>query len=915
MKNIYRSLWNDSTARIPFSVFGIFLLLGSSITTVFLYDEGMQQRDDQIVSFEYQHVEQLVSEVESDISSLINHISLEQLYEIGFQPVVVSYDASKSAEEVNRDRLKKAVVTELDLYLIQEYQENIYADGSYAVNVCLPDGIFSSDGLDRITVQTVDMILHRPLNPPLIGPPNEKTFSTYYTMNIPVNVQIIDLKTDNEVTTMSRTISSVITCRYPLLYSLLNEYNETLNGLGPFWGLTTILSNMYSLARGYKHYQTGKPINVVDNHHLEPIINTGLLLENTFVFGGVDPLAIIDLASSIKQAIYNKDGSSPVDSFNNLSSSSFSIPLSDFSEVCSNIDADEPIDTPIDQSPQVNLSAIALQPLFTTESLSLCFQKDSTELSVEIPIQNDDDQIQDIIMDYLEQGYLFTGFGDTALQQNHSTDQLIDDIIAQVYSTKLHLDIARDDTPLISFGGHDGFPIDNGTGSWEIVDVHKIGTVEKPDKGFIEPGCILFGEQYDITWYRDHRWSQKIIETVGNETIVRWAEIRVTDVKNENDVLFAIVLDSYSPFEMSRDDVMDIFYNNISLDDTNLLDAISSFKQTVYDTNLETFLSFDSGSYYATTIHASIPPWVKSHAWDAILSVFEEIALIRQDESINASTYPNPVTLIQRTADDLLRKYHENMSSYLRFDSYQSHGLFLSCGLKAEYCVRSWYVNHVDHMIQAVFDDITSNIDDALSTALNEQVDMSRFQTVMDTDTGSFFGSFLTIPLGLDLALTSPQNLPGDPWDESIRVAVKQYPTYLSAFEEKEYEGKKEYFLGIQNICLLGPTGIPLLPLTPVTPWVVTLNLWSLSIKGSYATFQISDCMDETVFHPLFGHQPISVLRKEQLIYDTTGEILGKNSRISFEIDTIAASLVPAYGLMVGDMDGNLVEHNGRTYE
>jgi hypothetical protein len=916
MKRMNRSLWKDSTARIPFSLFGIFLLLGSSLTTVFLYDQGMQQRNNQIVSFDYQQVEQLVSEVESDISSLINHISLEKLYDIGLHPVILPSDASRSAEEINIDRLKQALVTDLDLYLKDRYQANVYNDGPNAVNVWLPDTIVSSDTFDLIKVETIDMALHRPLNLPLVSPPNEKSFSTYYTLHVPVHIQIVDLDTNKQLATMSRTISSIITCRYQLLYNLLNEYNETINGLGPFWGLTTLLSNLYSLARGYKHYQTGKPINVVDNHHLEPIINTGLLLENSFVFGAVDPLALIDLASSIKQAIYNKEPSSAIDSFNNISGSSFSIPLNDLSKVSANIDADAPIDTELDQNPQVNLSAIAVQPLYTTESLTLFFQRDSSELLVEIEIQDDKNQIEQAIMDYTSQGYIFTGFGDATTKKNQSTDQMIDDIITQIYSTQLHLSVGRDDDPLISFGDHDGFPIDNGTGPWEIIDTSKTSTVEKPDKGGIEPGCILFGETYDITWSRGHQWSRKIIETVENETITRWEQISTSDTKKEYDVLFAVILDTYSPYQQLDTDILDVFYYNITVQDPNLLDAIDRYKQMIYYTKFDTFISYDTGSYYITSINANIPSWVKQQSWDALLAIYDQISLIKQDESINASTYPNPVTLLQKTADDLITKYHENMSSYLAYDSYQSNGLFLSCGLKAEYCVRSWYVSHVEQTIRSVLNDVTNGIDDALSTALNEQTgaDPNKYQTVMDSDTGSLFESFLTIPFGLELNLTS-SNSYGQPWDESIRIAVKHFPSYLSAFEETEYEGKKEYFLGIQNICLLGPTGLPVLPLTPVTPWVVTLNLWSISIKGSYATFQVSDCMDETVFHPLFGHQPISVLRKDQMIYDSTGVIVGKNSRISFEMDTIAASLVPAYGLLVGDMDGNLIEQNGRTYE
>jgi len=912
-----QNLWNDTSARIPFSLFGIFILLGSSITTVFLYDQGVKERDDQIQIIGDQQVEHLISEVEADISSMLNHISLTQLYTIGLNPVVIPTDPSLSAEEINIYRLKKAIINELQLYLSCSFQDMIYHDGMYAINVFLPDRHHSSLLYDTIGFETVNMSIHRPLNLPLISPPNEKMFTTYYTINVPLCFKIISLEDTKEITSMTRTISSVISSRYPLLFNLLNEYNETINGLGPFWGLTTILSNTYSLIRGYKHYQTGKPVNIVENKHIEPLINTCLLLENGFVFGSVDPFSIIDLASSIRKAVYNKASPENLDSFNNLSEPSFSISLDDFSTVSANIDADEPLDSNIDQSPDLNLSKIAETPLFTTETVSLCFKQGSSEISVEISITDESDQIQEVIMEYVDQGYEFTGFSDGIMLLNRSTDDMIHHIISQIYQTKMHLMIDRDDDPEIQYGSHDGYPYDNGTGDWSVIDTVRTGVLEKPEKGSIDPGSILYGEVYDVIWKRTHWYSRKIIEIVDNETISRWEKYETYDTRTEQNVLFAVILDGYSSYEGFHDDIIDIFYYNISVNDPNLIDAIDSYRQMIFTMYFDEFIAYGSGDYFTRTINASIPSWVKERSWNAIRSIYQDICRITQDESINSSTYPNPVILIQMAAEDLLQKYHENMTRYLQYDSYAAGSDFFCCGLKAEYCIRLWYVTHVEEKIHQVFGQIVDTIDGSFEEYLKDNVDtdVESFHQILDTDSRSLFDSAITIPLGVDLELTSESENGIVEWNESIRIAVNQFPKYLSAFEDTEFEGKKEYFLGIQNICLLGPTGMPILPLTPVTPWVVTLNLWLISVKGSYASFQITDCMDETVFHPLLGHQPISVLRRHELIYDTDGVLLGKNTRIDFQLDTLATSLVPAYGLMVGDMDGELVEQDGRGYE
>ncbi|MDG6229740.1 MAG: hypothetical protein QCH96_07225, partial [Candidatus Thermoplasmatota archaeon] len=843
-----RRLWSNTSARIPFSLFGIFLLLGSTFTTVLLFDQGIQQRDTQITSLSYQDIDHSIGQLEIDLSILLNHLSVNALYEIGLNPVVAPNDASKSADEINQQRLKQKVLQDLQHHLKCSYQDNLYQTDRYIINVDFTQPL--QLGLEP-TIHSLSLKIHRPLNPPLISPPSTKMFDTYYTLSIPLFFEIRDSITSEEVTTMIKIISSSITSRYPLLYHLVNEYNESINGLGPLWGLTTMISNIYSLARGYKHYQTGKPANVVDNKHLAPILNAGLLLQNVFVFGGVDPLSLIKLGSSVKKAIHDKQETSPMDSFNNLTDSSYDLSLDEFSTICANIDAEDPIDTEIITDPSVNLSSIALQPLYLMDTVHLCFQKDSQSITVEQDLTLDETQIQDLILEYIEQGYTFCGITPATTQSNMTTVDQIQHIISNVYSSMMFIQVQRDEDPLILLGDHHGFPIDNGSEAWTIADITHVNELKKPSKGYINIGSILFGDVYDITWTRIHHWSNRTIESSNNQTIVKWSEYTTNDTKEEKGVRIASVLDSYSNYQGLSNDIKDIFYFNLSVDDPNLIDTINTYKETYYDTYLSELLRKDSGTFYKTTINGSIPVWVEQDAWESLQDIYDQICLIATDPVINSTTYPDPSILLEKTFEDLTKKYQENISTYLHTDMYLNENLFGCCGFKAVYCVRFWYVTYLNELIDSVFASIIHQMDETFTQAFVEyDIQQDTFHQTLNSDTNDVLNGFLTIPFGIELFLTSDPLIGGIPWEESITIAVNQYPDYLCPFEEVEYEGKKEYFLGVQNICLLGPTGIPLLPVTPATPWIVILNLWVISVKGSYAYFEISDCKGETIFHP-----------------------------------------------------------------
>jgi hypothetical protein len=237
--------------------------------------------------------------------------------------------------------------------------------------------------------------------------------------------------------------------------------------------------------------------------------------------------------------------------------------------------------------------------------------------------------------------------------------------------------------------------------------------------------------------------------------------------------------------------------------------------------------------------------------------------------------------------------------------------------MKAVYCVREWYVYKIKDDIENVFSSIESKIDEQIENAIPSDAEFSA-QDVKDTLSGEAMDALknqFAIPFGFDINLTHNDDDGAFQWSETIRLAIDQYPNYLDPFNEVEFEGKKEYWLGVKNLCMLGPTGVPILPPTPVTPWIITLNIWLIDVHGEYAQFKIIDSSDETLFNPLFGHEPQIYVRKLEKVRDQDGNVIGKNTCMNFHITTVAFGVVPSWGMMIGDVEGNIEEAHGLGYD
>lgn len=909
MKQLY-SFFYDTEGRVPFSILGILIILGSSCTTIYVIRLETQQSLDLATSQQYTDITLLLESAEADIATALNIAGISALQEIGRTPVITT--SLGSAEYINQYRAKEIIRDELTIYLAGQYQENEFHNDHYAINVIFYNNT-PIPSVQNISISIIEMNLTR-FTVPFLGPANHRQYPTYWNITVPLNIEIQSLidRQSPIILKKSITVSCLITSRYPLLEQLVNEYQQMINGsFSPLWMFSTGMINLYSMIRGLKHYRMGLPSNIVDNSHLALIINSGVLLEQSLVFNSVDPLALVDLASQIKKSYKQSPGSS-LEIFNNeMNTTSYSISTHNLSQGTANLDAGDDFNRTMNDSPMLNMSDIAAHILYNFTGVTLHFENEEGGTAEEFLSYDDEfeSHLQECLSRWMNQSYYVTNVNHHR-EINRTTLQTLHQILSTIYQDELYT-IVHNRTIVAEIPGEPGDGWTNGgVGSWIYREIipglkHEI----KPDKGLVQPESALYEEFYNVTYQRDHYWwRMEWDNTSSNHTLVqRWNN--VTDTKIES-VTLQVVLSQYALYNETKNDVNDILYYNETLDDLNLEDTPTVYIDKYPDTNeLKQTLLITQNNIGTRDLQINISgyfsPTLDEESWQAIHEIYQNITNITVDEDINITNYPNPFILLQKTYDNLEIQVRENIFSYLDLLHYQGGTNFKSVGKKAVYYTRQWYITIVQQNLMNVFSDLSNEIENMIDQILPLNADFNTHDISESLDaTADALRNQFTIPFGTEINLTR-YNTEGDNlWNETIRLAVSQDPHYLDPNKKVHTEDEEFWPLKIRNRCIFGPTGMPLLPPTPVTPWVATINTWIVDVEGEFSYLKIIDTTDETSFNPLLGQEALSYIREANII--SVGDtILGENTRISFGFTTIAFSLVPPWGMMVGDVQPN----------
>jgi hypothetical protein len=920
----------DTHARVPFSLIGVFLLIGSSVTTVYISHLELDSIKGIASTVDYNEFDLLLQAMEADVGTALNIAGMKGLKKIGKAPIISPLQNTgygQTSEEINRNRVKEIIMNELNIYLTGRYLYNAFHNGNYAVNVVIPAGKeYPLSTFSDITLQPLnqEFELNR-FSLPFIGPETTVTHPLYWLAEVPLTIELRTVNSTSMTEPLLKkdiSISSLLTSRYPLLKSLTEEYKRTINGISPLWTYTTVLANIYALVRGYKHYQTGKPLNVVDNRHLALLVNSGLLLEESLVFNSIDPLGIIEFALQAKKTLKGIQGQSFLEVFNtDMLGEGYSINPDDFSQGSANTDAGDDFNQSIDKCLNINLSEIAERILYNISQVILIFTNQQGDTRTEIIEYTGDieEKIRDKVTFWANRSYILNQTI-KQLEKNQTTETCLKDIAPEIYKANLHTTVAEREIVEEHWGDPGDFGNNSGSSPWYNDGFSLLSNEHlKPVKGHVNPGSPLFGETYLVYWWRTHYWYKWVMQNISGNITYKQVWNNVTDTKIET-VTLKVILESYARYKGTQDDIVDVFYYNETVDDENLEDTLFTYLQ-LYPSSDETkqnMICYESVGYSALAcmVPGEYRPWILQESWNCLEEILFQISRIQVNPSINATRYPHVGDLFNKAQEDVTQQFLVNMTTYCNLSAYTLGTLFKSVGKKAVYYARDWFVNKIKHYMNSVFSQIETNMDIEIETTITTYASDAGFtaQNVKDTlqDVGETLRHQFTIPFGITMDVIARNQYNEVQWNETVRLAVDHFPNYLNAFNTTEFEGVNQYFLGLKNICTLGPTGFPLLPPSPVTPWLVTLNAWVIQVKGEYATFTVLDSSDEPLFNPLFGHNPQCYVRKNERIWNENGtKALGDNTRLGFEYTTVAFSVVPSWGMMVGDVTGGWEEKHG----
>jgi len=356
------NLLKDKRGRIPFAVLGIFLILGSAVTSAILTNLVKEngRSNEKILNGENKKI---ISKVQTSIIPLIDYVGLRAMQKMAEKPIAepnISGINPFYRLDLNEDgypdiyyqHIEKKAWTEKLNYIAsrEESYKNIkngflkWIDNITGKNLKWSDIYRISDkekkiiekklrdrSILEINKNYVRYLIFKNLSNSIkdiyffdgykvkiklperwegIGMKNvymtmkrngkARTYPVYWSVDIPLNLKIIGNETYNK----KIEVSSIITSRIPLIMALIQEFEDDLNGaFSPFWMEATASAFALTWLGGYAQFFVGGPANIISNDFLSLIANGAILFEENSVFGSFDVMAFILLMYNIAKNI------------------------------------------------------------------------------------------------------------------------------------------------------------------------------------------------------------------------------------------------------------------------------------------------------------------------------------------------------------------------------------------------------------------------------------------------------------------------------------------------------------------------------------------------------------------------------------------------------------------------------------
>jgi hypothetical protein len=448
-----------------------------------------------------------------------------------------------------------------------------------------------------------------------------------------------------------------------------------------------------------------------------------------------------------------------------------------------------------------------------------------------------------------------------------------------------------------------------------------------------------------VNFYRDtcYRTEYDYMSTID----VRVDIVSITLEAKENS--YANIPLNYTGFDLSTmNDVDDAFtsrgveYYN-SFIDPNLEEAYLQYKSEVFDPNKLAHIKDRSlsGDVELRRYSPDPPEWL----YDEVRLIVDDITQqikndVHLDPEINNENYPLPGEIMNATTVDLTAKIKANHTRYVDKDAYFDGGRYLSASGKVISLVREWYVDEVLYQVNKQYGDAGGMIEEEIDNKFPGIGDAVREAQQISA---KLLGGLMRFPLGVTMVAehVMENGTHYDPnelayWDENVTLMVDMEPDLLrhdvfydpdqdkwinpKKTVDKKYipdpaenpSGETFIPLALQNINAFADAStlrngrLQVLPPTPSTAWIGTINFWTIRVKGRFHELMIIDADNECHPNPMFGHEAQVYSRKlYRDIHDpATDMIIGDNIPIEFEFITGTLIFVPAGIKGVGDKRG-----------
>jgi len=976
----------DRRGRMPFAVLGVFLLVGSAVTSGIITGLEGEHAKEVPITLKAESVNYLIKDAEVDISRALTYSCLQALKKVGESPVIYSNLSSEAAKDYsdengdgrpdedivgdngvvdtfdegmrfNKNWARNMARVNFNRYLNVTFSHNVYRDKDYAVNVFDPENNGAVDDWRDIEFDDIEMELDRAVYVKSLVSEDKNVYPTYWKASVKnLEIEICNLSS-GENFIRSINVSCLIPSRLPLLMELTETYHRSINGLSPLMGLVTLMGEGCTEVRALLQY-AGKYnwiSNIVDDRWIQYLTNVGLIAIQYFVFNSVDPMELVGLALNINDLVsksnvtdadrYIKNGAE--DEIKNKILGILSLPIDYRSDIFKTFGngtdkkAKEELGSIIG-SQQIekgyasiyNLSRDILNETYITyyyfnksanpkilvedKWMGYSFTRNGYKyhLSTE---QGDIDRNMSIPQKIFIKKYL-PKINSTVLQKisDKIREEYSADFIAYMNKTKIGESYSN------SFSGEWRGPVS--CGKWNLVRSVPQGNILLDGELPLSVPC--YKETWKLEWERKETWEHKEcnVEHVGNNTIevCKWIPHNITHYYNE-EANFSLIIPNF------RRDIQDIFHHKKVFgapphkqhEDDNLEfllrkyvdDYFTDWRDYYTDTNKDAGigenLTFPHIKWENNVADGNKTGYEKI-SWvvdECIAALYDITEMIKEDGNKygNISNHFNNtavnLSLIDKERDMVIEEFEKNRDRYLDEEYYMDEGKYKSVAAKVILEIRKWFLDEIEKKLNISYTcTARKKIDGQLKNYSTG--DFKSYQDYKDTinEYKNSISQLTEIQFGSQMKLKKG-------WEENVTLTISADPDYFDFNNPPSKE--EEWQFDVKNICLFGPTGLPLLP-TPVTPWIVTINSWYIHVDGHWDTFRVLDSSDETHPDPLFGHTGQVYTRERKVVFDTVchpedSPEIGQCERLNFEFDTMSLAIVPSGRLPIGDL-GDIVE-------